>query len=694
MDKRPNRLIYEKSPYLLQHAHNPVDWFPWCNDAFEKASEKNKPIFLSIGYSTCHWCHVMETESFESEEVAALMNNTFISIKVDREERPDLDHIYMTACQMLTGSGGWPLSIIMTPEKIPFFAGTYIPKTSRFGRTGMIELIPQIEDLWRTRKDEVVNSTKKVMEALRGMDESLPGGNMDVSFLDKAFKELFERYDREHGGFGNAPKFPTPHNFYFLLRYWNRTGDKRTLEMVENSLNKMRQGGIYDHIGFGFHRYSTDRGWLVPHFEKMLYDQALLAMAYLETFQATGKIEYSDTAEEIFLYVLRDMTSPEGGFYSAEDADSEGEEGKFYVWTEEEIRNILNKNEADLICGIFNVSINGNFMEESSGKQTGFNIFHLKTSITQAAGNLKISVKELKEKISQSLKKLFKYREGRVHPHKDDKILSDWNGLMIAALAKGAQIIGNDYYRDAAINALSFILNHMVDSKDLLLHRYRYGDAGITANLDDYAFMVWGLIELFEATFDSNHLKTALRLNQDMIKYYWDDKRGGFFFTPHGRKDLIIRKKEIYDGAVPSGNSIAIMNMLRLARFTGRYELEEKAAMTVRAFSEQIKQMPSAYTQFMSAVDFSLGPSHEVVIAGKSGNHDTQKMLKTLYQNFLPNKIVIFRPSEIEAPEIDNISEFIKGHVSIDGKATAYVCRNNSCKTPVTSPYEMLEILK
>jgi uncharacterized protein YyaL (SSP411 family) len=691
MANRPNRLINEKSPYLLQHAHNPVDWFPWGAEAFERARKDNKPIFLSIGYSTCHWCHVMEHESFEDDQVAALMNDTFVSIKVDREERPDLDHVYMTVCQMVTGGGGWPLTIVMTPDKKPFFAGTYIPKTSRLGRIGMIELIPKIKELWASRYNEVAESAEKIMEALQGMTDRVPGEKMGSSILDKAYHELAGRFDKEHGGFGNAPKFPTAHNLLFLLRYWNRTGNEQSLQMVEKTLRKMRKGGIYDHIGFGFHRYSTDREWLLPHFEKMLYDQALLVIPYLEAYQATGTKEYGQTGKEILDYVLRDMTSPQGGFYSAEDADSEGEEGKFYVWEEKEIVKILGKDEAAIIARVFNIKENGNFKDESSGKNTGTNIFHIRETISDIATYLKIASDELEHKISSACKQLFEKRDKRIHPHKDDKILTDWNGLMIAALSRGAQLFENGEYQSAALKAGDFILNSLRGSDGRLLHRYRDGSAGITGNLDDFAFLVWGLIELYETVFDSYWLKTALDLNQDMISRFWDKNKGGLFFTPEDGEELIIRKKEIYDGALPSGNSVAMLNLLRLARITGRSDLEEMASQILQAFSSEVKQLPSAFTYFLTAVDFSIGPSYEVVIAGNSENDDTQAMIKALRSKFIPNRVTILRPTQKSDPGIDRLASFVKSHVTIDGRATAYVCINNACKAPTTDVISMLE---
>jgi uncharacterized protein YyaL (SSP411 family) len=693
-EKQANRLIHEKSPYLLQHAYNPVDWYPWGDEAFEKAQKEDKPIFLSIGYSTCHWCHVMERESFEDHEVAKLMNETFVSIKVDREERPDLDHVYMTVSQILTGSGGWPLNISMTPDKRPFFAGTYIPKESRFGRLGMTDLIPRVKQVWNERRDEVLDSAEKIVGALKSVESEAPGEASDTSTLDGAYQQLAQRFDERFGGFSKAPKFPTPHSLYFLLRYWKRTNNQKALQMLDKTLQEMRQGGIYDHLGFGFHRYSTDQEWLVPHFEKMLYDQAMLAMAYVEAYQALGNEAYKNTAKEIFTYVLRDMTAPSGGFYSAEDADSEGVEGKFYVWTEAEIRGVLKEKEADFLIKLFNVEKGGNFLEEASGKKTGANIMHLKKSLSELAVDLEMSEQDLQDQLASAREKLFMHRENRIHPHKDDKVLTDWNGLMIAALARGSSAFGEPRYAEAAKKALNFIFDQMRQPNGRLLHRYREGQSGITANLDDYAFLVWGLIELYEATLDAHYLEAALKMNEEMLKHFWDDKSSGLFFTPDDGEALIVRKKEIYDGAVPSGNAVAMLNLLRLARFTGNTHLEERALELGRAFSKAVNQFASGYTQFLVAVDFAIGPSYEVVVVGNSETDDTRKMLEALRTCFIPNKVTVFRPTDIESPLIDGLAEYVKYQVSLDGKATAYVCTNFACKEPTTEVDKMLDLIK
>jgi uncharacterized protein len=693
MEDRTNRLINEKSPYLLQHAHNPVDWHPWGREAFEKAERENKPVFLSIGYSTCHWCHVMERESFEDEDVAALMNSLFISIKVDREERPDLDNLYMTVCQMLTGAGGWPLTIIMTPDKRPFFAGTYIPKSTRFGRMGLLELVPRISELWTRGRRNVLDSADKVVEALKGLESPAPGEDLDSGVLDRAYNELTHSFDRLHGGFGSAPKFPSPHNLLFLLRYWKRTGRKEALDMTAQTISSMHQGGIYDQIGFGFHRYSTDREWLVPHFEKMLYDQALIAIACLEVHQATGKDYYSRIAREIFVYIMRDMTSPEGGFYSAEDADSEGEEGRFYLWEEKEVLDILGKTDGELFMKFFSMKKEGNFRDESTGRARGVNIPHMSNGPLRDMEDLKLNAGAIEDEIISFRQLLFNVREKRPHPYKDDKILTDWNGLMIAALARGSQVLGDKTCLDAAVRSAGFILNYMRKPDGRLLHRYRDGEAAIPAHLDDYAFLIWGLIELYEACFDAFFLKTAMELNQDMISFFWDNDKGGFFFTASDAEKLLMRKKEAYDAAVPSGNAVAMLNILRLARFTGRTELDEKAAQIGRAFSSQVQHTPSAHSFFMTAVDFALGPAYEIVISGGSGSSDTLEMLSSLRKSFIPNKSVILRPMDVAEPPIDNLAEFVSAHGSKNDRATAYVCLSNACKSPTTDPLEMLKLL-
>jgi uncharacterized protein YyaL (SSP411 family) len=687
-----NRLKYEKSPYLLQHASNPVDWFPWGEEAFDKAKKEDKPIFLSIGYSTCHWCHVMEEESFADPEIARLMNEAFISIKVDREERPDVDNIYMTVCQAMTGSGGWPLTIIMTPDKKPFFAGTYIPKEAKFGMDGMREFIPKVRNAWKNQRKQLEETASQIIPFLQNVSKQTSWQELSVQTLDMAFNQFSNTFDKEYGGFGHSPKFPTPHNLMFLLRYWKRSGDKDALNMAATTLKKMRMGGIYDHLGFGFHRYSTDSLWLVPHFEKMLYDQALLAMAYAEGYLATGDADFRQTAEEILTYVLRDMISPEGGFYSAEDADSEGEEGKFYLWTSDEIDMVLGTEQGNLFSTVFNVKKSGNFTEQGKENTGGANILHLTKEYKELASQLKIPQQELRSKIESGRQKLFEHREKRIHPYKDDKILTDWNGLMIAALSKAGRAFNRPEYGETAKRAADFVLGTLRKSDGRLLHRFREGEAMITGNLDDYAFMVFGLLELYETTFETKYLQTAIDLNNDMIKHF-SDPAGGFFFTADDAEKLLVRPKEYYDGAIPSGNSIAMLNLLRLGRITMDSEFENKAAALARAYSGNISRSPVAYSFLMCALDFALGPSLEIVISGMSKSPDTKEMVAKLYQQFLPNKVVIFRASDEETPAITKISQFTKNQTSIGGKATVYVCRNYACKLPTTEINQMVEML-
>ncbi len=687
-----NRLILEKSPYLLQHAYNPVDWHPWGPEAFQKAEREDKPIFLSIGYSTCHWCHVMERESFEDEEVAEAMNDAFVSIKVDREERPDIDATYMKVCQMMTGSGGWPLTIIMTPDKRPFFAGTYIPKQTRYGRTGMLELTAQIKDLWERDRTRALDVSTRIVESLHLEPSSKPQ-SLGEETLRFAYLQLSQSFDSRHGGFGTAPKFPTPHNLLYLLRYWKRTGEGKALSMVERTLRSIRMGGVYDHLGGGIHRYSTDAHWLVPHFEKMLYDQALASMAYTETYQATGDPFYRQVSEEIIGYVLSEMTSPEGGFYSAEDADCEGEEGKFYVWTEDEIRDVLAPEELNAFNTVYNVSKEGNYKDEATKSKTGKNILHMKRTASEYASELGVTEESLRLRLEQSKTKLLASRNDRVRPQRDDKVLTSWNGLMVAALAKAGRALGEPRYIEAASKTVEFILSTMRASEGRLLRRYRDGDASILGFLDDYAFFAWGLIEMYESTFDARYLKLAIETNEEMIRLFWDETGGGFFFTAEDSEEVLVRGKEVYDGAQPSANSVALLNLVRLSKLTADPDLDEKASALMDRFSEQVYASPVSHTFFMAAIDFVNGPSHEVVVTGAPDAEDTMAMLRALRERFLPNKVVLFVPDG-EAPEVTEIAPYAEGYRIVDGKATAYVCVNFSCQLPVTSVSEMLHLLE
>jgi hypothetical protein len=679
---KSNQLIHEKSPYLLQHAHNPVEWHPWSEAAFEDAKRQDKPIFLSIGYATCHWCHVMERESFGDEEAAAYLNDTFICIKVDREERPDIDAVYMAASQMLTGRGGWPLTVFMTPDRKPFFASTYIPKQTRFGQPGLMDLCQQVKRIWATERQAFLNSAAAVAGNLRRAFDFSAAGDMDDSVLDQGFLQLKQSFDPVHGGFDPAPKFPTPHRLFFLLRYYHRTGQTEALDMVEKTLIAMRLGGIWDHVGFGFHRYSTDSKWLLPHFEKMLYDQALMALAYIEAFQITGREMFAQTAREIFTYVLRDMCSEQGGFFAAEDADSDGEEGRFYVWTPGEFNACLGAEHIPW-ADIFTIEEGGNFKDEAAGIQTGASIPHLIHPLEDRAKEWGMTPCDMSMAWEKIRSRLFAQRRHRNPPFKDDKILTDWNGMMITALAAAARVLNHSEYALAAERAARFIMDRMRTTDGRLLHRFREGEAGIAAHADDYAFVIQGLLAVYRADFDPIFLKWAVELQNQMIKDFWDTKNGGFFLSHENREDLPVRPKEVYDGAAPSANSVSLQNLLALARLTGDARWEEYAAKVIRAFAGSIKAYPSAYAAFLCGCAFSSAPSQEVVVAGEPDDPQTLAMRHALDRGFAPWRTVLMK-SESTARELENIAPFTKSITKKDGKTTAYVCSGASCGPPIT----------
>lgn len=582
--KIPNRLADEKSPYLLQHAYNPVDWYPWSEEAFVKAKQEDKPVFLSIGYSTCHWCHVMAHESFEDQEVAELLNQYFIAIKVDREERPDIDHIYMTVCQALTGQGGWPLTIIMDADKRPFYAATYLPKSNRGGMLGLMELLSRIAQLWAEDKNALQQSGQQISRLIDVKPEKGNEQTIDLSLLGTAYQQFARSFDSQWGGFGSSPKFPTPHNLLFLLKYFETMKEENALQMVEKTLQCMYRGGIYDHVGFGFARYSTDRYWLVPHFEKMLYDNALLAMAYLECYRLTGNDFYAAVVRDIFTYILRDMTGAEGEFFSAEDADSEGEEGKFYLWSKQEVEEILGA-QAERWAETYDISAKGNF----EGKNIP-NLIHAP------------DYSEPRQAMEAERQKLLAFRETRPRPLKDDKVLTAWNGLMITALAMGARILKDDIYWQAACRSLDFIYKNLRRDDGRLLARYRDGHAEHLAYAADYAYLVWGLLELYETGKDEKHLIMARQLNQDLLDYFWDEEEGGLFFYGHDAENLLTRPKEGYDGAIPSANAVAALNFLRLSRIMKEPELEKKARQALNCFAGQIQEQPTAHSFWLLVV--------------------------------------------------------------------------------------------
>jgi len=686
-----NRLRYEKSPYLLQHADNPVDWYPWGEEAFARARQENKPVFLSIGYSTCHWCHVMAHESFEDAHVAALMNEAFVNIKVDREERPDIDNLCMSVCQALTGSGGWPLTVVMTPDKRPFFAGTYFPKDSFPGRIGMRDLIVRLRDLWMSERERIETSAEDVIAWLKREASLDEGAAPGISTLRQAFAELKSRFDSVHGGFGDAPKFPSAHALSFLLRYHRRFKDEIALAMVTKTLDAMRAGGIYDHLGFGFHRYATDRRWFLPHFEKMLYDQALLAFVYTEAYQATGQASFGATAKEILQYVLRDMRSPQGGFYSAEDADSEGREGAYYLWRADEIRTVLDEPQAGRWMQAFGVKDQGNLVGETGLAHRGANVLARTPAASPSGGGHLLGGRD---DLEPSRRSLLAARELRIRPERDEKILCDWNGLMIAALAKAAQVFEDPALAEAAKQAADFCLERLRSPDGALRHCWHDGQAAIDGFLDDYAFLVWGLIELYEALFEVRYLEAALELSAFMTLHFRDEASGAFYLTTQAHEDLFVRTKELVDGALPSGNSVAALNLARLGRLTGNLAWEDYARDIGKAFSSQIDRIPSAFTQYLSALDFLLGPSQEIVIVGQPARSDTTAMLRAPRRTFSPNTTLAFIPSDADTHPLKKIIPHSAAMGSIRDSATAYVCSGSVCQEPITDPASLADLIR
>ena len=670
--KHTNQLINETSPYLLQHAHNPVNWYPWGEEALGLASKLDKPIFLSIGYSACHWCHVMEHESFENQEIAKILNEHFISIKVDREERPDIDEIYMTAVQLMTNSGGWPLSVWLTPDLEPFFGGTYFPAEDRWGRVGFKKILLQIAQLWQQQRGDVLKSANQLTASLNQINQVQPDDvDLDQLLWLSAFKSAEQRFDERYGGFGSAPKFPQAMELSFLLRYYFHTGEKRAMEMVEKSLQEMAAGGIFDQLGGGFHRYSTDERWLVPHFEKMLYDNALLSLTYLEIFQITHKTEYAEIARSTLDYVLKEMTSTEGGFYSSQDADSEGEEGKSYVWQKDEIETILGEEGSRLFCDIYDVSEQGNW--------EGKNILHLRRSQAGAAKEYGLSLPELKIRLAEDRQKLFEVRSQRVSPATDDKILTSWNGLMIAAMCKGYQVLGEQKYLNAAQKAIDFLLEKLyIDG--LVLRTYRNGKSHLNGYLSDYAFLIAALVDYYESSFEWAYLEKAIEINDLMIHKFWDDSSGGFFFTPDDHERLIVRTRNAYDNAIPAGNSVAVHNLLRLGQFTGDIKLKEKAEQGLKLYTSQMQHSPSGFAVLLSSLDHFWGKPKEIVIAGNRKSEEIVEMIAAVHKRYLPNKIFAYADSSfLDKKELLPVLE---GKISSDGQAKIFVCENYTCQRP------------
>ncbi len=694
-----NRLAHEKSPYLLQHAHNPVDWYPWGEEAFEKARRENKPIFLSIGYSTCHWCHVMAHESFENSEIAAIMNRDFVNIKVDREERPDVDRVYMTFVQATTGGGGWPMSVWLTPDLKPFVGGTYFPPEDRYGQPAFRKVLDRIATAWKQDHEKIAESGSKIVDALRGSQSSAAGASakIDTAVFENAYHQLDRSYDPREGGFSMAPKFPRPVVLNFLTRFYARDpkseSAKHALERDLFTLRKMAAGGVHDHIGGGFHRYSVDRYWHVPHFEKMLYDQAQLAAAYLDAFQITQDRQYADVAGDILDYVARDMISKEGGLFSAEDADSLFEQGKpehgegvFYVWTEKQIDDALGGDSA-IFKFHYGVQPHGNAPEGSDPQDEfrGKNILIQRHTIAETAHHVKKSDNEVGKSLTRSREKLLALRSKRPRPHLDDKIIAAWNGLMISAYARAAQNLDEPRYTEAATRAASFVRSNLYDEKTKLLFRsYREGRSKVEGFADDYAFVIQGLLDLYEASFDIEWLKFALELQATQDRLFFDEKGGGYFSTSGNDKSVVLRMKDDNDSAEPAASSVAALNLLRLAQLRSDKQFEERGRKTIDGFAATVNHFASAMPQLLVALDFSLSKPRQIVIAGQAGNEQTKALLKEVNRHFLSNKVLILADGGEGQEFFGEKNEAIRAMSPVDGKPAAYVCENFTCKAPVT----------
>ena len=682
--KFTNRLIDETSPYLLQHAHNPVNWYPWSDEAFERAAEQDKPIFLSVGYSTCHWCHVMERESFEDEEIAAYLNKNFIAIKVDREERPDIDGVYMTAVSILTGRGGWPMTIVMTPDRRPFFGGTYFPPRAgvRGSRQGLLETLQQLVELYKNDRDAVIENAAALSERVRQATQWTPGIDVPTAaVISNAASGLSRGYDHIWGGFGRAPKFPQPSRLALLMRYVRRTGDKNTLKMVTHTLHKMADGGMYDHVAGGFHRYSTDSRWLVPHFEKMLYDNAQLAITYTEGWQLTQNKRFKRVASEILDYVSREMVSKEGGFYSATDADSltpsgHFEEGYFFTWTPKELREVLKKSDAKKVEVLYGVTEKGNF--------EGRTIFHLPAPVKDVAERFGHSEEAFLNELVQIKKTLREVREKRPAPGLDDKVITAWNGWMIAAMARGGRVFDNDVYLGTSTRAANFVFDKLFDDELGLRRIYKDGVAKGEAFLSDYAAMVFASIELFQATGDVLWVNRALQLQKQLDAQYWDEAMGGYFLTSHRQEALLVRDKPVNDSAIPSGNAVTAANLVRLAELTGNTAFSDRAQQLFAFTSAMVARAPLAFPYMLSALDGYLDVPLEVVLVSPAGAVHDSALTKALRESFLPNGVlaVVF---DDEVAEAAKVIPWLSGKASMKGKTTAYVCERGNCELPTSN---------
>jgi uncharacterized protein YyaL (SSP411 family) len=681
--KHTNRLIHETSPYLIQHAHNPVDWFPWGEDAFAEAQAKNKPILLSIGYSACHWCHVMERESFENEKIAALMNELFVNIKVDREERPDLDEIYMSAVQLLTGRGGWPMTMFLTPERKPFYGGTYFPPEDRGGMPGFPRILMGVNQAFRERPVDIEKSVTQILSALQRMSES---AQSEKAFSPNAIAEGAENiaraYDEDNGGLGQAPKFPNAGVYELFLRHYHHSHSDRYLGMVTYTLTKMAQGGIYDHVGGGFHRYSVDAKWLVPHFEKMLYDNAQLVRIYAQAYTITKNPLFLNVVNESCGYLIREMLHPEGGFHSTQDADSEGEEGKFFVWSPDEINQIIGEDAGAVFGRIYDVSEHGNFEEK--------NILHPILTVEQASKYFRKEPAEIELLIAQAKSKLFTEREKRIKPFRDEKIITAWNGLMLSGFAEAIKISPRAEYSDAINRTIEFIFSKLFRD-GFLLHTYKDGKAKLLGYLDDYAFLAVGLLDVYEVGFDRSLLERAIELCEIMLREFWDDKDGGFYYTGKAHEQLISRAKPIFDGSIPSGNAMATQLLLRLHHITGKDEYRARAEKVLRAYYDAMESQPFGFAHLLCALDFYLAKPKEIVVIGDLENSHTRELLAGIHALYLPNfTLQLAKPNE----PLEKISQLLQGKAAIDGKPTVYVCHNYTCSAPVTEWSELERLLQ
>lgn len=683
MDTRTNRLVHEKSPYLLEHASNPVDWWPWCDEAFLEAKSRDCPVFFSIGYSSCHWCHVMSQESFEDPKVAEALNEAFVCIKVDKEERPDIDQLYMSASQVFTGTGGWPLNVFMTWDKRPFFATTYIPKKTSLGRLGITELTQRILRMWHQDRKGLLAPSERLLEAIQASPEALAEQPWDSGLLDRAFKSLENAFDQEFGGFGQAPKFPSPITLLFLLRYYARTGQKGSLEMVVKTLKAMRLGGIYDQIGFGFHRYSTDRFWRVPHFEKMLYDQALLSYAYLEAYTLSHDPLFMNTAKETFHYALTKLRSKEGAFFSSQDADSQGEEGRYYLFEASEIEEALGEGH-NFIHTVFGIETEGNFFDPLTRLKTGKNILAFQTEPKDLAQRLGMSPKAFLERYEALRQKLLTYRNERVQPKIDDKVLLDQNALMVASLAKGARVLNDESLLEVAKSAMNFLWTRMINTEFNLFHAYK--DRALSKGLlDDYAFLVWALIELYESSFEVEWLRRAKQTMEGLLRNFYDSSSATFFLNPEGSVDLPVRPRRFEDSAVPSGSAVAIMALLKLSRALSEPQYERLAQEALSGMVSLVDQTPFAFSSFLCAMDEALGPSSELVLATiDPSEKETLSILGRLWRGYLPRTFILLRPSGkgFFERDIATLTPFRKGLVPISEKPTAYLCQGATCEPP------------